>query len=378
MASTRNSIASKELQLVIVGPKEAFKASRVQRLSLNGDIPSTLVYELGNSSSVGQTKDVPNVTLSFSAFDVGVKIFSALTGTDAASYPAGGVDIAKLGEMDAIIYIKSATANDYVKSIHARKLQIQDFSLNYSLDGEATEDYTAVGSDKRMFANDIIVDKFISGTVTYTLTQTPIQLQSGNYARSVVVDGVYLNEVTGTPGVTEYRVVGTTLTTGVARTGQVLVVYHANPAGTNWSDVNDPLMPAAVRGKDIKISIAANQIGRVQSVTINGNMNPTAVREMGNKRGIVGYTRQVPTIEGTITVLDTDTELINLLTYGTTTTSGVVEWGVGEGCVTSGVSLKIEIEDPCDTTYPYTVKKTIYIDSIALTGDATAFFVNFS
>jgi hypothetical protein len=40
------------------------------------------------------------------------------------------------------------------------------------------------------------------------------------------------------------------------------------------------------------------------------------------------------------------------------------------GCVTSGISLKIELLDPCDTTSPYTVMKTVYLDNIELVGDA--------
>ena len=39
----RLSIPSKELQLVVVGPRDSFKASRVQSLNLNSDIPSTVV-----------------------------------------------------------------------------------------------------------------------------------------------------------------------------------------------------------------------------------------------------------------------------------------------------------------------------------------------
>ena len=92
----RLSIPSKELQLVIVGPKNYFKASRVQRVSVNADLPSTIVDEVGSASHAGESKDSPNVTLSFSAFDVGIEIFSVLTGTDPAAYPAGGVDIANL------------------------------------------------------------------------------------------------------------------------------------------------------------------------------------------------------------------------------------------------------------------------------------------
>jgi hypothetical protein len=372
----RLSIPSKELQLVIVGPKDYFKASRVQRLSINTDIPSTTIDEIGSASHAGEAKDQASVTLTFSAFDVGTKIFSVLTGTDMTSaYPGTGVDIGEFGEVDAILYTKSDSVADYSKSIHGKRLAVRDFSFSYSVDGEATEDYTCVGSEKRLFAYDVVVDKFTTGTTSFTLTQTPIQLKNGNNALSVILDGGYLTEVTAAPATGEYRLVGTTLTTGDSRTAQVLVVYHANPAGTNWTDVSDPVLPAAIRGRDVKISLSANSIARVQNVTINGSMNSTPVRELGS-RGIVGYQTQVPTIEGTITVLDTDTELMNIFTNGTTATSGVVEWAPGEGCVTSGISLSIQLLDPCDDTSPYTVLKELYLDNIVIVGDATSVNVN--
>jgi hypothetical protein len=370
----RLAVPSKETQLHIVGARDVFKASRVQRLSLGTDIPSTTVDELGNSLHVGDVKDTPNVTLSFSAFDTSIKIFSAMTGTNPAAFPVSGVDIVELGELDAILFTKDATLSDYVKSGHARKLQIRDFSFSYTVDGEATEDYTAIGSERRWLKNDVIVDKFVSSTTSFTLTQTPLQLKNGNWLLSVILDGEYLTEVSATPGTGEYSVASKTLTTGDTRTAQVLAVYHAIPAGSNWSDIADDTIPAAIKGKDVGIQILANDIPRVQSVTLNGNLNSQPVKELGN-RNISGYQRQIPTIDGTITVLDTDTELISLLTVGTL--SGVdVEWQPGEGCATEEISLKVELMDPCDTTAPYTVLKTIYLPSITIVGDSYTQNVN--
>jgi hypothetical protein len=368
----RLSISSKQDQLVLVGPKDSFKVSRLQRLSLNTDIPVTTIDEIGSASHVGNTKDIPNVTLSFSAFDVGIKIFSVLTGTDANAYPAIGVDIQSLGEVDAIILVKDPLLTDIVKTAHARRLQIRDFTYSYSVDGESTEDYTAAGSEKRWLLYDVVVDKFTTGA-SFTLTKTPIQLKNGNYALSVVVDGQYVTEVTGAPAAGQYRVVGTTLTTGDIAATQVLAVYHSNASAT-WADVSDPLLPVAIRGRDAVVKIAANSITRVQSVTINGTLNTTPVKEMGS-RVITGYNKQIPTVEGTITVLDTDLELVNLFQYGVTTTSGY-EWTPGEGCATNGVSLQIELLDPCDTTLPYEVKKTIYLDDISIVGDSWTSNVN--
>lgn len=269
----RLAIPSKDVQLHIVGPRDSFKASRVQRTSLNAEQQVDIKDELGNPQHVGEVKDTPNITLSFSAFDVGIKIFAAMTGTDPNSYPGAGVDISNLSEIDAILLVKDADISDYVKSIHGRKLQVRDFTYNYSVDGDSTEEYSAIGSERRYLAYDVVVDKFITGTTSFTLSQTPVQLKNGKNALSVVLDGEYLEEVASAPATGEYSISGTALTTGDTRTAQVLAVYHANPAGNNWSDVNDTTMPAAIRGNNVKIQIAANSISRVQSVNINGNLN---------------------------------------------------------------------------------------------------------
>jgi hypothetical protein len=376
--TNRLAVPSKELQLYLVGPSASFKASRIQRASLGADIPSTMVDELGSASHVGVSKDTPNVTVSFSAFDTGIKIFSVLTGTNPSSYPGAGVDISSLSAIDAIFYVKSSTANTMIKCAHARRLQIRDFSYSYSVDGEATEDYTAIGSERRWFMNNVIVDSFTTGT-TFTLTQTPIQLKNGNYALSVIVDGSYLTEVSTAPvaGAGTYRLNGVnnkTLTLGDAAVTSVLVVYQT-AASLAWADVSDAAAgPAAVKGKDINVKISANQISRVQSVTLNGSLNVQPVNEMGNKAKIAGYQRQVPTIDGTLTVLDKDTDLISLLTYGVIGSG--IEWQPGEGCTNVPLTLTVEITDPCVTTVPYTVLKTIYLSSILPTGDTYSINVN--
>jgi len=370
----RLAIPSEDVKLRIVGPYDSFFTHRTQRVDINEDVPTTDVYEIGNNTLAGTVQDTPNVTLTFSAFDVGIKIFSVLTGTNPIAYPAAGVDISELGEADAIIYIRDASLVDYVKSAHAKRLQVRDFTFTYSVDGESTEDYTLVGSQKRWFKNDVVVDRITTGTTSFTLTQTPIQLKNGDYLLSVILDGEYLTEVAAAPATGEYSIAGTTVTTADTRTAQFIAVYHANPAGTNWSYISDSLVPAATRGRDVDIVILANNIPRVQSVTINGNLNVQSVREMGS-RDIVGYQRQVPTVEGTIAVLDTDTELIDLLLTGSIS-SGDTEFKLAEGCVASGVALDIQITDPCDTTVPYTVLKTVYVPNITVVGDAWSAVVN--
>jgi hypothetical protein len=374
MTIKRIAIPSKEAQLFIVGDKGPFKASRIQRLSLNTDIPSTTVDELGDSSHVGDSRDIPNVTLTFSAMDVGVKIFQAMTGS-VNPYPVGGVDISQLGEMDAIVYIKSDVASTYIKAAHARRLQIRDFTFNYTVDGESTEDYTAVGSEKRWFSKDIVVNTVTTSPGTaVTLTQgTPSVLKNGHYLLSLIVDGIWFDEVTGTPSDGQYSISGTSVTLGTAFVTQVVAVYQVNTNTGVWTDVGDSTMPIAIRGKDVKVTIAANSIPRIQSISVNGTMNVQPVKEMGN-RFILGYQRQVPDVTGTITVMDTDNELISLFQNGVTASG--TEYAPGEGCVSSGIKLKIDLIDPCDIVAPYDVKKTIYLDNIIVTSDAFSSTVN--
>jgi hypothetical protein len=370
----RLAIPSKSLQLQIVGPRDFFKAPRVQRLSLATNVPPTTIDEIGASAHVGTTKDVPDVTLQFQAFDVSHRIFAALTGYDPAAYPASGVDISLLGQLDAMIAVKDDLLTDYSRYIHAKRMQISTFTYTYNVTGESTEEYTAVGSERRWLMYDVQVDKFVAGTTSFTLTKAPIQLKNGRWALSVILDGAYLDEVSTAPATGQYRIVGTTLTTFDTRLSQILIVYHAVTASPTWADVADSLSTVAIRGKDVQMRIAANNIPRVQSVTLNGNLQVAAVKEMAN-RAIVGYQRQIPTVEGNITVLDTDTDLVSLLTNGVIGSG--IEWMPGEGCTTSGVNLEIRLYDPCDVTNnPPTTLKTVYLPSISIVGETETSNVN--
>jgi len=372
----RIAIPSKELQLHLIGPRGSYKAARVQKFTIGTDIPTETKDEIGNSQHIGDSKDAPNVTLSFSVFDVGIKVFATLTGTDMNSYPAAGVDIQNLGEVDVAALVKDPDVADYIKSIHAGKLQIRDFTYSYSVDGDSTEDYTGIGTSRRYLKYEAVTELFTTGTTSFTLSNTPVVPSGGSTADSVysvILDGVYLTKVASAPATGEYSVSGSTVTTGDTRVARCVIVYHANVASLDWVDVSDSSMPITVRGKDVNVTIGSNSISRIQSVTINGNLNVSPVKELGN-REIVGYQRQVPTVDGTITVLDTDTNLISL--FATGVMGSGVEWKPGEGCASSTLDLKIELRDPCDISSPYEVKKTVYLSEISLTGDSYTSNVN--
>lgn len=369
----RIAIPSKAVQLKIVGVRDALTVPRAQRLTFTADRANTDIDELGNRLHAGSVEDTPAVTATFQLMDVGIKATSVLAGVDATAYPASGVDIGDFGDLDVIVQIKADTSEDYVKMAHARKCIVRDFTFTYSVDGESTEEYTVIGSEKRWFKNDVVVEKFTTGTTSFSLSETPVALKNGNDAISVILDGVYLEEVAAAPSTGEYEITGTTLTTGDSRTDQLIAIYQAAPAGDNWSDISDNTMPAAIRGIDVPVLIGAGGIDRVQSVTINGAFNPETVREMGN-REVVGYVAQVPSVTGNISVLDTDTELIALLTTGSINPADT-EFGVSE-LTYSGIALEIKLQDPADTTSPYTVLKTVYAPEITITSEGLTSNVN--
>ncbi len=186
---------------------------------------------------------------------------------------------------------------------------------------------------------------------------------------SAFIDGEYLTEVAVAPATGEYLITpaGPTITTADAYTTALVVVYQANPAGNNWSDVIDSTIPAAIRGKDVPVLIGTNNIERVQSVTIRGTFPNTVVKEMGND-SVVGTIVQVPEVTGDISVLDTDTQLIALFTTGTLNPADT-EF---RGCefTASGISLEVRLDSPasgCGASG--NILKTVYIPEITITSE---------
>jgi len=337
-------------------------------------MPTTNVQELGNPLLAGQTTDIPEVTATFQAMDVSVKVFATLTGNDPAAYPVNGVSITDLGEVDLIGIVKDKSIADYVKSIHLQKAQVTGFTFTYSVDGESTEEYTVSAAEKRWFKHDIVVRTFSAvASPTAALAYNPPALKNGEYCLSVILDGDYLEEVTGAPASGEYSYNTVTQQVHFSPLGtRLVVVYHVDTGLNNWSDVSDSTIPAAVRGKNVPVRITASgvttAIDRVQSVTIRGTFPNTVVKEMGNL-SVVGTVIQVPEVTGDITVLDTDLELIALFATGDIDNADV-EYRSCE-FTASGISLEVQIQDPTEGcgVGVATVLKAVYIPSLTLTSE---------
>jgi len=370
----RPAISFKNVSPRIMGALAVYRPARIQRFELRGNLPSTDIQEHGNQEYAGSVSDIPDYTVTLSALDVSIKLFAALTGTNAAAYPSGGVSINALDTVDIIGDVKDELLMDYVKVIHLKKCRPQSLKFTYSVDGQATEEYTFGSSTRTLFTHDVIVDVLSAATSPATTSETPEQLRNGNYIISATLDGAYLTETTGTPATGEYAVSGTSVS--FADTGTTLVVaYKASPAGTNWSWVSDSSIPAAISGKDVPVYIYAEDpatdiiITRVQSVNISVNLKADPIKEMGNTE-IVDHVSQIPEVTGDITVLDTDEDLVQLFSTGSTVGTDT-EFRTCDFLTGRNLNLKIRLRDPSDPcTTSGTVLKTIYVPDLILTGES--------
>ena len=376
----RLSIPSKHIELEIVGAHDSFLASRVQRVNTTADQAVNTIDELGNPLHAGTSKDVPNVTLTFQAMDAGIKVVGALAGVSTSGWvTTSGINVATALDrsVDAIIRVRDENVAQYVKAAHLRRCIIQSFTYNYTVDGDSTEEYTAVGSTKRWFTNDVIVDRLIGdGSDSLSTSEAFTQLKNGESAISVFVDGVYLDEVSAAPSEDgTYRLTGTTLTfntgDGPAAGAICMVVYQSGATGDTWTDISDSDLPAAIRGKDVVVAIAASDQERVQALSVNVNFNSQPIREMGSRQ-IIGYLNQVPEVTGSITVLDTDTDLLALLSGSETTDT---EFPMGQ-CAASGVALEVKLQNPADCAEPFAVLKTVYLPTVSMVSEGFTANVN--
>jgi len=370
----RPAISFKKISPRIMGALLEYRPARIQRFEVRGNFPTTDILEHGNEELAGTIHDIPDYTVTLSAMDVSIKLFTALTGTDPDAYPGAGVSINALDTVDIIGDVKDESVMDYVKVIHIRKCRPQTLRFTYSVEGQATEEYTFGASTRYLFTHDVVVDVLDGSSSPQSTTETPEQLREGTYIISCTLDGEYLDEVTAPAATGEYSVSGSDVS--FADTGTTLVVaYKASPAGTNWSWVSDANVPAAISGKDVPVYIYAEDpdsnlsITRVQSINISVNLRTDPIKEMGNSE-IVDYVSQIPEVTGDITVLDTDDELVELFSTGDIT-SVHTEFRTCDMLTGRNLNLKIRLKDPSDPcSTSGEVLKTIYVPGIELTGES--------
>lgn len=371
MAGKRARVHSRDIQPIIIGPQGMFAAARVQRLDFPWTQATTPVDELARKLHVGTTTDIPDVTVTFEAFDVSHNTFSVLTGYTPSSFPPSGVSITEFKNVDMVGHIRNTAGTNVVNAIYVKRGIITGMDASFGVRNNSTVTYTVKSNSKKELRNPVYADTFTaSGSQTiFGLSKTPVWLtRTSGYTldgyQTLAADGTgaYLNEGT------DYTVTGSnvTLATGAAAGDKLWFSYSSGTART--FEPLDDAAPAAIQGKYVPLTISVSSIPRVQSATIRVAFQQEQIMEMGGLGKPVGTEIGIPDVTGDISVLKTDNDLVNLLTGQATTTDETdMEYAKTD------LPLIIRLKNP---KAPSETILTYYVPSLTFTAEGDESTVN--
>jgi hypothetical protein len=373
LATRRARIHSRDIQPQVAAPKGLFAAARVQRLDFPLTVNTTDIDELGRKLHVGTTSDIPAVTVTLEAFDVSHNTYAYFTGYTPSTFPASGVSITELKNVDVIGQIRDKCGNDIVNSIYVKRGIVTAMNASFGVQANSTVSYTINANSKKAFREPVFYDRFTtSGSGdTLTLSHAPTWLtRTSGYTIDGYFDGGVGCDTNFIDEGLDYTVTGSTVTiSGGAQAGTYWFTY-TSPITTQTFQALDNTAPAAIQGKYVPLSISVNSIPRVQSATIAASFTSDQILEMGGLGKPVGYEIGTPSVTGDLSVLKTDNDLLAILEgVPNTTVENDVEFAL------TSLPLKIQLKDPRN---PSRVVLTYYVPSITITAQGDASAVNAS
>lgn len=370
----RARVHSRDVQLQIATPKGKFAAARVQRLDFPWSASTQNIDELGRKLRVGTTTDIPEVTVTFEAFDVSHNTYSYLTGYTPATFPASGVSVTEFKSVDAIGQIRDTSSTNIVNAIYVKRAIVTGMDATFGVRDNSSVSYTLGSNSKKEFKQPVFYQTFTAsgGQTIFGLTTNATWLTrtSGYIINAYLTDtsagtGAYLSNNTDYTATTS----ALTLLTA-AEDGDVLWVTYCAPSTTTTFDGLDNTAPAAIQGKYVPVTISVSSIPRVQSASIRASMQSETILEMGGLGQPVGYEIGIPDVTGDISVLKTDNDLLAIL-EGTAVPDTTVEHDLEYA--RTDLPLKIQLKDPAN---PSRVVLTYYVPSITITSEGDDSSVN--
>jgi hypothetical protein len=344
------------------------------------NLPTESIDELGRKLHVGTTTDIPDVTVTFEAFDVSHNIFSYLTGYTPGTFPVSGASITELKNVDVIGQIRDTTTLNIVNALYVKRGIITGIDASFGVRDNSTVSYTVSSNSKKEFKQPVFYQQFTinataSGSIS-ALTNTPSFLtRTSGYtidAYRMGSDGStnYLDENLNGQTQKDYVVNGTQiqwLYTGGTSADTIWVTYCAASPSKTFEALDD-VAPAAIQGKYVPLTISVSSIPRVQSATIRVAFESEGIFEMGGLGKPVGYEVGIPQVTGDISVLKTDNDLLNLIQNQASTT---VESDMEYAATT--LPLKIQLKKPSN---PNATQLTYYVPSVTFTAEGDDSTVN--
>jgi len=326
--ANRVSISYKETAIDAISFAGRFRLGRVQRADVGANLPNTPVKELGSDKLVGRIFDLPEVTATVNAFDVGARAAFTLAGVDWAAVPSGTrIEAQDIKYVCLAQSFKNAgSSNDIARTLYVPGAKLERFSYNYSVGGDATEEYSFSAVDRRWLRYDVATATgTLSASGTMTFSPAARVLKDGTYILSIFASGLGY--------VTHDNIVSQSATSvqldiaAVPAATPVLITYHTDLAD-QWDYTYEyphvapgytppPDQPVGVRGWGVEVylvqsGVTSQRVYRGQTCTIQGQFPNTKIQELGNE-SIVGYIDDIPDITGTLDIIQSDFKIQEIL-----------------------------------------------------------------
>ena len=346
------------------------RLARVQRFEVSANFPNTPVSELGSDRRVGRIFDIPEVSVTLSSMDVGARTAFHIAGVDFAAAPNGAqVGVGDFNYVCLVQPFKAQVGNDVVRTLVVPGAKIESIALNYSTNGDATEDFTFNGTTRHYLRYDAVL---VSGTVTGgQLSMTGArQLRNGQYFMSLFNQNGYLPNTVATAS----TATSITFNTQLVPNGTTVYALIHRDETDQWDytyNLTPQTLPVGMRGWGIEVYLVQTgqpnqRIYRAQSCTINVAYNSQPITELGNEER-VGYSETVPEVTGTLEIMKHDFRLLELLSGDNNPSSPREHWPIidlsGGGW---GLEIRMFRRGADRSAGP---EKTIWVPSIEITAE---------
>lgn len=357
-----------------------FVVDRIQTGGVSSlNIPDETIYELGNFSSVAVIRDIPDLSFDIESFDVSTEVEALLTGTNGTTDSTGTTyNFNSSMPVDIVSPFKSAVgAFDIVQGIAVPYLSLESVTYRFGVKASSTQAYTLRGDSIFYVRGTPKRDELslVNNTLIYSYSQTALPFVYSGVTQYV------LSACVVNPSTHAYRRLffGTDFTTSTTQITllhdwfddgytKLRVVYGTSTANNYLSTVHQGVgvKPAAVRGKDIDVYVAASAAtpvlglwNGIQSVEVTRKVTLDADQELGNPFN-VAYDYDVPEVSGTIAIRPANlTDLFDKIQQVANVPAGQI---IGP-FTSQPLPIEIRISDP-DTG---TVLKSLYVPDARFT-----------
>jgi hypothetical protein len=305
------------------------------------NVPVETVFELGNYKSVGQVRDIPDLTFSLDSYDVSTDLEALILREDPTAVHTFDFGSAQAIDMKSMFKAGQQATDPFatVSSVGIPFLTLESMAYSFGLTSDAKQTATFRGDSIYYNAGSTYVETtagtgaagqtVVTANPAYAIVEAGIERRILNVTANGLrlVNGVDYTESYGT--VTADAAVTTITLVAVVATGANIDIMYSSPTVEEFpqsvNEVASATKPAAIRGRDIAIYLGAydktqpylNRLPGVQSFDATWKVTLDKDQEFGNYH-LVGQDYDVPTVTGSVQIKPVDPQAlqnaINLIT----------------------------------------------------------------